>query len=206
MRDFTAHRGPGTEDQLWVLEHAAVYTLGQAGKSSHILNAMDIPVVHTDRGGQVTYHGPGQLVFYLMADLHALGLGVRKLVQALEQAVINVLAAYAITAEGSRDAPGVYVQGAKIAALGLRVSRGCSYHGLSFNYDMDLSPFSRINPCGYERLPVTQFATLQSACQNPGPLPSKFDLADQLVREICRLLGYASVSQDARRATSARTE
>ena len=160
MRDFTANRGEQTADELWFTEHEPVFTQGQAGKSWHVLAAGDIPVVQTDRGGQVTYHGPGQIVGYLLFDLRRMGLSVRGLVSGIESAVIDVLAGYGIAAEARPDAPGVYVDGAKIAALGLRVRRHCSYHGLSFNIDMDLEPFQRINPCGMSGLEVTQLKDL----------------------------------------------
>jgi len=160
MQAYSAERGADAEDQLWWLQHAPVFTLGMNSKPEHLLNPGDIPVIPIDRGGQVTYHGPGQLVVYVQLDLRRLGIGVRQLVQLLEQSVIDWLAERGIVAEARRDAPGVYVQGAKIAALGLRVKRGCSYHGLSFNVDMDLEPFSRINPCGYPGLAVTQLKDL----------------------------------------------
>lgn len=157
MQRFTAERGPQTADELWLLQHPPVYTLGLAGREEH-LPARDtgIPVVRTDRGGQVTYHGPGQIVIYTLLDLQRLRLGVRALVRRLEGAVIDLLAEYGVEAAGRDDAPGVYVGSAKIAALGLRIRRGCSYHGLAFNVDMDLAPFSEIDPCGYAGLRVTQ--------------------------------------------------
>jgi lipoyl(octanoyl) transferase len=145
---------------VWLLEHRPVFTLGMNGKPEHLLCPGDIPVVASDRGGQVTYHGPGQLVVYLMLDLRRLGIGVRTLVQTIEQSVIDWLASQGVAAQARRDAPGVYVDGAKIAALGLRVRGGCSYHGLSLNVDMDLEPFRRINPCGYAGMPVTQLREL----------------------------------------------
>lgn len=160
MRSFTDTRTDKTTDQLWIVEHPAVFTLGQAGKPEHILNPGDIPVIQTDRGGQVTYHGPGQLVVYLMVDLRRRKLGVRQLVNIIEQAIIKTLSDYNIQANTQPNAPGVYVNNAKIAALGLRVRKGCSYHGLSLNVDMDLEPFSRINPCGFPNLAVTQLSEL----------------------------------------------
>ncbi len=160
MRAFTDSRTDQTEDELWVLEHHPVYTLGQAGKVSHILNAQQIPVVQSDRGGQVTYHGPGQVIVYTLVNLRRAGLGVRGLVQALENAVIETLAGEGVTAEARRDAPGVYVNNKKIAALGLRVRKGCSYHGLSLNIDPDLTPFKGINPCGYAGMEVTSTCEL----------------------------------------------
>ncbi len=156
MLDFTTSRNADTPDEIWVVEHAPVYTLGQAGKPEHILKDVGIPVVKIDRGGQVTYHGPGQVVIYLLLDLHRLKIKVRELVTAIEQAVIDFLAAHGVTAERREGAPGVYVGDAKIAALGLKIKNGCSYHGLSLNVDMDLSPFLAINPCGYAGLQVIQ--------------------------------------------------
>jgi lipoyl(octanoyl) transferase len=158
MRDFTDRRDASSTDQLWLLEHPPVFTLGQAGKPEHLINPGTIPVVKTDRGGQVTYHGPGQLVAYLLLDLRRAGLGVRGLVSLLEQAVITMLAADGIEAAARQNAPGVYVKEAKIASVGLRVCHGCSFHGLSMNIAMDLSPFDRINPCGYPGLRVTQLS------------------------------------------------
>jgi lipoyl(octanoyl) transferase len=152
MRTFTDARGPDTPDELWLLQHPPVYTLGQAGRPEHLLRDTGIPLVQIDRGGQITYHGPGQLVAYLLVDLHRRHLKVRELVTLMEQAVIDCLADYGLEAERKHGAPGVYVAGAKIAALGLRVKNGCSYHGLSLNVDVDLAPFSWINPCGYEGL------------------------------------------------------
>jgi lipoyl(octanoyl) transferase len=160
MQAFTERRGTDTEDECWVLEHQPVFTLGMNASPEHLLSRGAVPVVSVDRGGQVTYHGPGQMIAYVMIDLRRLGFGVRALVDALEGAVIDWLAAQHITARARRDAPGVYVDGAKIAALGLRVRRGCSYHGLALNVNMDLEPFSRINPCGYEGQAVTQLSDL----------------------------------------------
>ncbi len=156
MQTFTQNRHADTIDEIWLLEHPPVFTQGQAGKAEHILNAADIPIVACDRGGQVTYHGPGQLVAYLLVDLRRAHMTIRDFVCAIENAVIDCLKEWDITAQGRRDAPGVYVNDAKIASLGLRVKRGCSYHGLALNVDMDLSPFSRINPCGMKNLSMTQ--------------------------------------------------
>ncbi len=156
MQDFTAARTPETPDELWIVEHPPVYTLGQAGKPEHILADIGIPVVKIDRGGQVTYHGPGQVVIYLLLDLTRLKIKVRELVIAIEQGVIDFMAAHGVVAERRAGAPGVYVGDAKIAALGLKIKNGCSYHGLSLNVDMDLYPFTAINPCGYAGLKVTQ--------------------------------------------------
>lgn len=155
MRLFTDGRDHNTRDEIWLLEHDAVFTQGQAGKAEHLLNPGDIPVVQSDRGGQVTYHGPGQLVVYTLVDLKRKGIGVRAMVTILEKAIIEYLASIDIVANAEKSAPGVYVQGEKIAQLGLRVRRGCCFHGLSLNVCMDLQPFQRINPCGYEGLGVT---------------------------------------------------
>lgn len=160
MRDFTDARDPETPDELWLLQHPAIYTLGQAGRWEHLLDAGGIPVLKVDRGGQVTYHGPGQLIAYLLLDLKRAGLGIKGLVHLLETAVMDLLAAQDILAQARPDAPGVYVAGAKIASLGLRVRRHCSYHGLALNVDLDLEPFSRINPCGFPGLAVTRLVDL----------------------------------------------
>ncbi|MDX1735330.1 MAG: lipoyl(octanoyl) transferase LipB [Halioglobus sp.] len=160
MRRFTDERDAGTPDELWLLQHPPVFTQGQAGKAEHLLAPGDIPVVQVDRGGQVTYHGPGQWVLYLLVDLRRRGLGVRDLVDLIEHAIIELLADYGIEAAADPGAPGVYVDGRKIASLGLRVRKGCSYHGLALNVDMDLEPFGRINPCGYAGLEVTSMARL----------------------------------------------
>jgi lipoyl(octanoyl) transferase len=160
MRRFTDERAAQTPDEIWLLEHPPVFTQGMNGKPEHLLAPGEIPVVQVDRGGQVTYHGPGQLMVYLLLDIRRRKLGVRHVVSAMEQAVIDLLADYGVRGEARQDAPGVYVAGEKIASLGLRVRRGCTYHGLSLNIDMDLSPFSRINPCGYAGLNVTQLRNL----------------------------------------------
>jgi lipoyl(octanoyl) transferase len=156
MQAFTAQRAPETPDQIWLLEHPPVFTQGQAGRPEHLIAATRIPVVPIDRGGQITYHGPGQAVAYVLVDLRRRGYGIRELVTRMEQAVIDLLAAQGVTASRLAGAPGVYVNGAKIAALGLRVKQGCTYHGLALNVDMDLSPFALINPCGYAGMRVTQ--------------------------------------------------
>ena len=160
MQALTDTRGPGTRDELWLLEHDPVFTLGMNADPTHVLNAGDIPVVQIDRGGQVTYHGPGQLVVYPLIDVRRAGIGVRGLVTALERAVIDLAAASGILAECRANAPGVYVEGRKVASVGLRVRRGGSYHGLALNVNMDLAPFLRINPCGYAGLEMTQLAAL----------------------------------------------
>ncbi len=158
MKDFTHQRDALTRDEIWITEHSPVFTQGQNGKAEHILDCGDIPVIQIDRGGQVTYHGPGQLVVYCLLNLPRLGLGVRALVTHIEEAIIALLDDYGVKAAARADAPGVYVGDAKIAALGLRIRKGCCYHGLSLNIDMDLSPFQRINPCGFEHLEVTQMS------------------------------------------------
>ena len=160
MERFTTERDAATRDEIWFVEHPPVFTLGLSGDRAHLLDPGDIPVVQTDRGGQVTFHGPGQLVCYVLIELKRRGLNVRSLVQALESAVIDTARDYAVEAYARREAPGVYVAGRKLAAIGLRVRRGCSYHGMAVNVSMDLTAFARINPCGYPGLEVTQFADL----------------------------------------------
>ena len=160
MQRFTDERDASTPDELWFLEHPPIFTLGLAGKLEHVLAPGDIPVIQTDRGGQVTYHGPGQLVVYPLLDLKRRGLGVRELVVALEDAVIGYAAGLGIEARSRRDAPGVYVEGRKLASVGLRIRRGATYHGIALNVNMDLEPFGRINPCGYAGLEITQLAAL----------------------------------------------
>lgn len=183
MQSFTAERTDTEPDQLWLLQHPAVFTQGQAGKPEHILLPGDIPVVQTDRGGQVTYHGPGQLVAYVLFDLRRLGIGIRTLVRDLETAVIRTLKHYHIDAEGRPDAPGVYVDGAKICSIGLRVKRGCSYHGIAFNINMDTSPFQRINPCGMANLPITQVADFVPDIRIEA-------IEEQFIGHICDIFGY----------------
>ena len=187
MQDFTDHRTAETEDEVWLVEHPPVFTQGQAGKAEHVLAPGDIPVIHVDRGGQVTYHGPGQIVAYPLLDIRRLGLGVRELVHRLEEAILGVLADYGVQGERRPGAPGIYVDGAKIASLGLRVRRGCTFHGIAFNIDMDLEPFSRINPCGYEGLRVTQLVSLASV-----RLP---EVEGLLLRKMAEQLGYANLDQ-----------
>lgn len=191
MTDFTNQRTPETPDQLWLVEHPPVFTQGQAGKAEHLLFPGDIPVVQTDRGGQVTYHGPGQLVAYPLLDLRRLNIGVRELVTRIEQTIIATLAYYSIESVAKADAPGVYVNGDKIASLGLRVRRGCSFHGLALNVAMDLAPFQRINPCGYQGLAMTQMKDLL-----PNP-PALADVQTQLVAEFARKLGYETCTMRA---------
>ncbi|MCE1242113.1 lipoyl(octanoyl) transferase LipB [Oryzomicrobium sp.] len=192
MQAFTAGRTADTPDELWLVEHPPVFTLGQAGKPEHLLRDVGIPTVKIDRGGQVTYHGPGQVVAYALVDLHRRGLKVRELVSRIEQAVIDLLADLGIAARREAGAPGVYVDipgatlgpmGAKIAALGLRIRNGCSYHGVSLNVDMDLAPFSAINPCGYEGLAVTQTRDLGVSLSPPEVAEA---LASHLVAQLER--------------------
>lgn len=163
MVEFTQSRTENTADELWLLEHAPVFTLGQAGDPSHVLNAQDIPLVKTDRGGQVTYHGPGQIILYILLNLKKNQLGIRSLVCLLEEAVIDVVKIYDVTANSKPNMPGVYVSDKKIASIGLRIKKGCSYHGLSFNVDMDLAPFNHINPCGYQGLKMTQLKAFDNS-------------------------------------------
>jgi lipoyl(octanoyl) transferase len=185
MRQLTRERDEQTPDEIWLLQHPRVFTQGQAGKAEHLLAPGDIPVVQVERGGQVTYHGPGQLVAYLMLDLRRLDLGVRELVTAMEQSLVDLLAGYGIAAAPKADAPGVYVAGDKIASLGLRVSRGCSFHGLALNVDMDMTPFSRINPCGYAGLKMVQMRDLLPA------LPAFDEVAQRLEQALRNRLGYS---------------
>ena len=187
MQAFTDERGAETPDELWMVEHDPVFTLGQAGRWEHVLVPGEIPVVPVDRGGQVTYHGPGQIVAYPMLDLRRLGIGVREFVNRIEQAVIDTLGTWNIVALRRDGAPGVYVGDAKIAALGLRVRRGCTFHGLAFNVAMDLEPFNRINPCGYQGLAVTQVIDLGG----PGSLAA---VEAVLIGELARQFGLEPVS------------
>jgi len=183
MQAFTQQRTADSPDELWLVEHPAVFTLGLNGKREHLLRPGEIPVINVDRGGQVTYHGPGQLVFYPLLNLQRHQLGVRQLVSLLEQLIIDLLAGHQISAQHRADAPGVYVGEAKIAALGLRIKRGCSYHGLALNINMDLEPFSRINPCGYKNMPVTQ-------CLDLGIQANIKTIAKQLQQQFSDKLGF----------------
>lgn len=183
MRDFTSARSAATPDELWLTEHSRVYTQGQAGKAEFLLAPGEIPVVRSDRGGQVTYHGPGQIVAYLLFDLRRLGISARRLVDGIENAVIALLGDYGIDASARCKAPGVYVGADKIAALGLRIRRGCSYHGLSLNVDMNLSPFAGIVPCGLRDTGVTSLATLAGPC-------STAEVRPRLVRHLAREYGF----------------
>ena len=182
MQSFASGRSALTRDEIWLLEHPPVYTLGVAGRRAHLRRESEaIPVVQTDRGGQITYHGPGQIVMYLLLDLKRLRISVRALVRSMEQAVIDLLEEYAIVARGSVEAPGVYVGNAKVAALGLRVKGGCCYHGLALNVDMDLAPFDAIDPCGYPGLAITQLRDL-------GISASAGVIGEQLVGHVMRIL------------------
>jgi len=193
MRDFTETRTAETPDEIWFLQHPRVFTQGQAGKAEHVLAPGDIPVIQVDRGGQVTYHGPGQIVGYLLIDLRRRGIGIRALVNAIENAIIAVLAQYGVNSFAKPDAPGVYLQGqqgaegkgrdgAKIAALGMRVRRGCTFHGLSLNIDMDLEPYARINPCGFSGLQVAQLRDLVDS------VPTLATVEEQLMQALCAQL------------------
>jgi lipoyl(octanoyl) transferase len=186
MREFTDQRGEETLSELWVVEHPPVFTQGQAGKAEHLLGTGDIPVVQTDRGGQVTYHGPGQLVIYLLISLREAGLGIRRLVTTMEHAIIGLLEQHGIDGQARADAPGVYVDNRKIASLGLRVRRGCTYHGLALNVSNDLEPFQRINPCGHAGLEVTSTRLL-------GIADDQAALATELVKLLCEGLGYRAI-------------
>jgi lipoyl(octanoyl) transferase len=192
MRTFTAERTPETPDELWIVEHPPVFTLGQAGRPEHLLRDIGVEVVRVDRGGQVTYHGPGQAVVYLLLDLRRLRLKVREMVEKIEQAVIDLLDDHGLIVNRRAGAPGVYLgaqgEGAKIAALGLRVKNGCTYHGVSLNVDMDLSPFAAINPCGYPNLAVTQ-------TRDQGLTLTPHEAGEALCRVLQRLL-FESVAED----------
>jgi lipoyl(octanoyl) transferase len=183
MQDFTDRRDEDTIDELWLVQHPPVFTQGQAGKAEHVLAPGDIPVIQVDRGGQVTYHGPGQIVAYPLLDIRRSGLGVRDLVNRIEESIIRVLAHYRVKGERRKGAPGIYVRDEKVASIGLRVRRGRTFHGLAFNIDMDLEPFQRINPCGFEGLRVTQLSALAEV---------EFDEVEQrLVTSIAEQLGYS---------------
>ena len=190
MQKFTDQRDENTIDELWLVEHPAVFTQGLAGKAEHVLAAGDIPVIQVDRGGQVTYHGPGQIVAYPMINLRRHGIGVKSLVNGIEQAIINTVALYDILAERKADAPGVYVKGAKIASLGLRIRKACSFHGLAFNIDMDLEPFQRINPCGFSGLEVIQLSDLAKNVEI-------HQVEQQLIAAFCQQLNFIAQYQNA---------
>ncbi|NES61946.1 lipoyl(octanoyl) transferase LipB, partial [Vibrio parahaemolyticus] len=186
MHEFTDQRTEETPDEVWLVEHNPVFTQGQAGKAEHLINTGDIPVVQSDRGGQVTYHGPGQLVAYFLINLRRKKLGVRDLVTTIENLVINTLKAYNIDSAARPDAPGVYVDGKKICSLGLRIRKGCSFHGLALNVNMDLTPFLRINPCGYAGMEMVQVSQFNG--------PSDVETVEkQLIEELVTLLDYERV-------------
>ena len=187
MQSFTDSRDASSGDELWLVQHPPVFTQGQAGKAEHVLAPGDIPVIQVDRGGQVTYHGPGQIVAYPLVDIKRKGIAVREFVNRIETAIIDVLAHYGVKGERIKGAPGIYVSGDKIASLGLRVRRGCTFHGMAFNIDMDLEPFQRINPCGYAGLQVTQLSALA---------PVDFqEVEDRLIDSLAQHLGYSEVNE-----------
>lgn len=189
MHDFTDNRTDETLDEVWLVEHNPVFTQGQAGKDEHLINTGDIPVVQSDRGGQVTYHGPGQLVAYFLINLRRKKIGVRELVTHIENLVINTLQTYHIDSSARPDAPGVYVDGKKICSLGLRIRKGCSFHGLALNVNMDLSPFLRINPCGYAGMEMVQVSQLGG--------PTELEpIESTLIEQILALLNYDKVTHD----------
>jgi len=188
MQAYTDQRDEAAPDELWLVQHPPVFTQGQAGKAEHVLAPGSIPVIQVDRGGQVTYHGPGQIVAYPLVDIGRKGIGVRDFVCRIEEAIIRVLAHYGVEGERIAGAPGIYVNGAKIASLGLRVRRGRTFHGLAFNIDMDLEPFQRINPCGYAGLQVTQLSAFVQA-----PLG---EVEDRLVASLQRQLEYSEITGD----------
>ncbi|KPZ68752.1 MULTISPECIES: lipoyl(octanoyl) transferase LipB [Shewanella] len=183
MQAYTDNRDSDSNDELWIVEHSPVFTQGQAGKSEHILNPGDIPVIQVDRGGQVTYHGPGQLVVYPLIDIKRSKLGVRQLVNNIEQSIVDMLAIYDVNAYAKADAPGVYVDERKVASLGLRIRKGCSFHGLALNVDMDLAPFQRINPCGYAGLEMVQ-------CKALGGPQTVTEAGEKLIQTLSKVLGY----------------
>lgn len=187
MQAFTDNRDESTQDELWLLQHPPVFTQGQSGKAEHVLAPGDIPVVQVDRGGQVTYHGPGQIVGYPLIDLHRRKLGVRKLVNLIEESIILVLNNHGVDGQRMEGAPGIYVDGAKIASLGLRVRKGRSFHGLAFNIDMDLEPFTRINPCGFQGLEVTQLSAIAPV--------ALIQVENELAQQLAHQLGYSDLDE-----------
>ena len=186
MQSFTEQRGPDQIDEIWVVQHPPVYTLGRAGNRANLLNVLDVPVVQVDRGGDVTYHGPGQVVVYLLADIKRLDKSVRQIVNAIEQSIVNYLSTLGIAAIARADAPGVYVEGSKIASLGLRIRRGCSYHGLALNVEMDMTPWSGINACDLG-VPITQISDL---LDNAPPLS---EVSQALIESLVTQIGYNSL-------------
>lgn len=189
MQAYTSDRTEQSDDQVWLLQHAPVFTQGQAGKPEHLLNPGNIPVVQADRGGQVTYHGPGQLVAYVLFDIERMGIGTRQLVSLIEESIIQVLSFSGVNAQARSDAPGVYVDGRKIASLGLRIKKGRSFHGLSLNVDMDLTPFTLINPCGYTGMEMTQLRDL-------GNVDSMESIAAQLMQVMVSKFGYRQMNME----------
>ena len=187
MKTFTENRDKRSNDEIWFVEHQPVYTLGRTGNSAQLPESLNIPLIHSDRGGQVTYHGPGQLVCYLLLDIRRLSLGVRELVTAIEETVIELIGAHGVLGQSKAEAPGVYVDGKKIASLGLRVRRGASYHGLSLNVDMDLEPFMNINPCGFEGLEVVDLMSL-------GVSNSIAEIRNELADILIRKIGYSDIN------------
>jgi len=188
MQQFTNERDDSSADEIWVLQHEPVFTQGQAGKEEHLLGTGDIPVVQVDRGGQVTYHGPGQLIIYLLLNLKRKKIGVRDLVTIMEESVVETLQDYQVEAYAKPDAPGVYVNNNKIASLGLRVRRGCSFHGLALNLDMDLEPFLRINPCGYAGMAMTQLASLVDSLDQA-------EVSERLLNHLINKIGYKNLTR-----------
>ena len=184
MKSFTENRDSDTLDELWTLEHNSVFTQGLSGKSKHLLKETQIPIIQSDRGGQITYHAPGQLIIYCLIDIKRLGIGIKKMVSMIEQSLIELLSSYDITARTLKDAPGVYVNDSKIAALGLKVKHGRTYHGLSLNIDMDLSPYTLINPCGYSDLKVTQMRNLTNNIVNISDI--KHELSEHLIDSVAK--------------------
>lgn len=189
MQDFTNQRDENTVDEIWLLEHEPVFTQGQNGKAEHVLNPGNIPVVQTDRGGQVTYHGPGQLMVYTLIDLRRKQFQVRQLVSLIEQSIVDLLQEFGIAAAAKKDAPGVYVNENKICSIGLRIRRGCAYHGIAFNIALDLEPFNRINPCGYKALKMTQFSEL-------GGLQDTLESGRKLINYLMKNLRYTSANYE----------
>jgi len=187
MQTFTDRRDEHTVDELWLVQHPPVFTQGQAGKAEHVLAPGNIPVIQVDRGGQVTYHGPGQIVAYPLIDIRRKGIGVKDFVCRVEQAIIGVMDSYGVTGERIPGAPGIYVKGVKVASLGLRVRRGCTFHGLAFNIDMDLEPFQRINPCGYAGLQVTQLSALVAVDFQ--------EVEQRLLEQLALQLGYSEIDE-----------
>jgi len=189
MKQFTNQRHEETMDELWLLEHASVFTQGQNGKPEHLLNPGNIPVIQTDRGGQITYHGPGQLMVYVLIDLKRKKFNVRQLVSKLEQSIVDLMGAHGVSAHAKCDAPGVYVDGEKLCSIGLRIKRGASYHGIAFNVRMDLSPFNCINPCGFSELKMTQFSTLVPEYDSTEGFTK---VRGELIHYLMKNLGYDS--------------